>query len=64
VWYIRHGGTFGYIFSFFEAPIRNSRIRSLRSHRTVCGPERPARNTFVSNLKHGLDFHLYYLWLT
>jgi hypothetical protein len=42
VWYIQHGGRFGFIFFFFGAPIRKPRIRSLRSHRTVCGPERPA----------------------
>ena len=40
--YIRHGGAFGFIFSFFGTPIRKSRIRSLRSHRTVCRPEWPA----------------------
>jgi len=42
VGYIRHGGAFGFIFSFFEAPIRKSRIRSLRFHWTVCGPQGPA----------------------
>jgi hypothetical protein len=42
VGYIRHGGAFRLIFFFFGAPIRKPRIRSLRSHRTVCGPERPA----------------------
>jgi len=40
--YIRHGGGFGFIFSFFKAPIRKTRIRSLCSHRTICGPERSA----------------------
>jgi hypothetical protein len=42
VGYIRHGGAFGCIFSFFEAPIRKSRIRSLRFHSNFCGPGRPA----------------------
>jgi hypothetical protein len=42
VWYIRHAGAFGLMFSFFEAPIRKSGIPSLRFHWTVCGPQQPA----------------------
>jgi hypothetical protein len=42
VWHIRYAGTFGLMFSFFEAPIRKSGICSLRFHWTVCGPQQPA----------------------
>ena len=37
VGYIRHAGAIGFMFSIFEAPIRKSRILSLRFHWPVCG---------------------------
>ena len=62
--HIRPGGAFGLVFPFFGAPIRNSRIRSLRFHWSVWPAETARRNAFVSSIRHGLAFHSYYLWLT
>jgi hypothetical protein len=54
--YIRHGGAFEFSFSFFKAPIRKFRIRSLRFHWTVCGPGRPAATPSFQIYKTRFEF--------